>query len=178
MGPGTGRSSAPTLTPADTLADLMGAGRAALGWAQDNPLDAAALAVSPVPVVGDIAGIANDVRHYVNEPETRTVSNALMSLMGLLPFVPSMAGAIGRAGGSFELDYFGQPIRILQNPSTQQQVGFLNRTKYKAARRIVDPETGDTYLWDANDPALHAMVAEQLGIKPGGKTIMDMIGLD
>jgi hypothetical protein len=54
----------------------------------------------------------------------------------------------------------------------------MDRTKYKAARRIVDPETGDTFIWDANDPALHAMVAEQLGIKPGDKTIMDMIGID
>ena len=101
MGPGTGRISAPTLTPADTLADLMGAGRAALGWAQDNPLDAAALAVSPVPVVGDIAGLANDVRHYVTDPESRTWGNAVLTLIGLLPFMPSAAGALrGVAGES------------------------------------------------------------------------------
>jgi hypothetical protein len=97
MGPGTGRSSAPTMTPADTIAALIGAGRSVGEWASDNPIDAAALAVSPVPVVGDIAGLANDVRHYVTDPESRTWGNAILTLIGLLPFVPSAAGAMGRA---------------------------------------------------------------------------------
>jgi hypothetical protein len=84
---------------------------------------------------------------------------------------------VARRSGSFTLDYFGQPVRVLSNPSSQQTNGFLNRTKYKAARRITDPETGDVYLWDAADPALHKMVADQLGIKFDQK-LVDTIGLD
>jgi len=79
--------------------------------------------------------------------------------------------------GSFELDFFDTPVKILQNPTERELKGFLNRTRFKAARRIVDPDTGDTYVWDANDPALHALVAEKLGIDPK-RMQGDMIGLD
>lgn len=77
----------------------------------------------------------------------------------------------------FDLDYFGTPVRILQNPTKMETSGFLNRTKYKAARRIKDPSTGDTYIWDAADPALHQMVAEQLGFAYDPQ-FGDIIGID
>lgn len=80
-----------------------------------------------------------------------------------------------RKFSTFSLDYYGTPVRIMQNPTDLQAAVFMNRTKYKAARRIVDPATGDTFIWDANDPALHAMVAKQLGIAEGK---FDMIGFD
>lgn len=88
------------------------------------------------------------------------------------PAVPTSALA-----GSFTLNYFGKPIRILENPSPKQLQGFLGRTKYKAARRIVDPDTGAVYVWDADNPALHKMVADELGVKYDPKR-SDMIGLD
>ena len=100
-----------------------------------------------------------------------------LGLLGALPFVGMAARAGKRARGAFEMDYFGQPMRIMQNPSPQEAKGFLNRTKYKAARRIVDPDTGDEYIWDAGDPAMHAMVAEKLGIDPK-RMQGDVIGLD
>jgi hypothetical protein len=91
----------------------------------------------------------------------------------------SGAGPTGKksGSGSFELDYYGQPVKILQNPSPERTKGFLNRSKYKAARRIIDPATGDVYIWDAADPALHKLVADQLGIDPA-KMTGDMIGID
>lgn len=79
--------------------------------------------------------------------------------------------------GKFDLDYFGQSVRILQNPSPQQLEGAIGRTKYKAMRRIQD-DTGNTYVWDAADPALHEMVAKELGIDPRTLKISDMIGID
>lgn len=100
-----------------------------------------------------------------------------LALAGALPGVGMVGRAARRGRGAFELDYFGQPVRILENPSPQETKGFLSRTKYKAARRITDPETGDTYIWDAGDPALHELVAEKLGMDP--KRIQgDMIELD
>lgn len=86
----------------------------------------------------------------------------------------ALAMGAGRKG-SFSLDYFGQPVRVLQNPTAQELVGFLNRTKYKAARRLVDEDTGDVFVWDAADPALHQLVAEELGVTP---KVADVIGID
>lgn len=57
-------------------------------WARENPLDATALAATPVPIVGDLAGFANDIRHYVNEPGERRWQNYALTGLGLLPFVP------------------------------------------------------------------------------------------
>lgn len=82
-----------------------------------------------------------------------------------------------RAGGSFRLPYFGKDVKILQNPSPGAVKGFLNRTKYKAARRLVDKQTGDVYIWDANDPALHKLVADELGIDIK-EADADIIGID
>ncbi len=83
-----------------------------------------------------------------------------------------------KARGFTEIDYYGQPLRLLQNPSPQQTKGFLSRTKFKAARRLVDSDTGDVYLWDAGTPALHDLVAKQLGITRNERTIADVIGSD
>ena len=161
-------------------------GRGLLGWAKDNPFDAAAMAVSPVPILGDIAGLANDVRSYAADPETITPSNLGLTAAGMLPFVPSFAGmakGIGRAAerarGSVDVeDYFGNNFRVLQNPSPQETKGFLRRTKHKAARRLVDKETGDVYLWDGDTPALHGYVAEKFGIKITPETIADVLFWD
>jgi hypothetical protein len=70
-------------------------------WAQENPLDAGAIALSPVPIVGDVAGLLNDARHYATDPESRTAGNFALSVLGLLPFVPSAAGTLRKAAGDF-----------------------------------------------------------------------------
>jgi len=72
--------------------DLQRAGKAVVEAVKGmTPLQQAALATTPVPVVGDIAGIAADVEMYATKPEERTGLNYLMSAVGLLPFVPGAA---------------------------------------------------------------------------------------
>lgn len=55
-------------------------------------LDTAAIGLSPVPVIGDVLGLAADASRFVNEPESRTPLNFGLAALGLLPFVPSAAG--------------------------------------------------------------------------------------
>ena len=93
-----------------------------------------------------------------------------------VPLARAAEGAARRARGFTEIDYYGSPQRILQNPTEKEIEGFVGRTKYQAARRIIDPDTGDVYLWDAADPALHQLVAEQLGVRFGKETVADIIG--
>lgn len=78
---------------------------------------------------------------------------------------------------TIDLDYYGNPVQVMQNPTPARLQGFLNKSKYKAARRITDPASGDVYVWDADAPALHALVAERLGLKYDPK-MGDIIGLD
>ena len=79
-------------------------------WAQANPLDAAALGASVIPVVGDIAGFANDMRHMVQKPEERTWTNAGLAAAGLLPGVPPMAGMIrGSNRNRYDIDAGSKP---------------------------------------------------------------------
>ena len=60
-------------------------------------LDTLALGTAPVPVAGDIAGLAADVNRMVQNPEERTLGNAALAGLGLLPFVPSF-GTVKRVG--------------------------------------------------------------------------------
>jgi hypothetical protein len=94
---------------------------------------------------------------------------------------PKPANAVGVFGGrlprnGMEIDYFGTPVQIVHNPSSQQLKGLIGKTKYKAVRRIKDNE-GNVYVWDASDPALHDLVAESLGIAKGSFS-GDMLGID
>ena len=121
-----------------------------------------------MPMAGTIAGVGKS-------------AGRIKAAVGDLPMdeASRMARAqpTGRASSKFELDYYGSPVQILQNPSRDRLAGFLQRTKYKAARRIVDPDSGDVYIWDAGDPAMHQLVAERLGIRVDPSTF-DILGLD
>lgn len=93
---------------------------------------------------------------------------------------PRGAVAMGAGRGAFDLEiYPGHPVKVLRNPSAQEAAGFIRRTPYKAARVLEDPETGDTFIWDATNAALHSQVARQLGIPfdpsgPGAGKILVM----
>ena len=62
-------------------------------------LNAASLATAPVPVLGDIAGLAADARMYQMRPEERTMGNYALSALGVLPFVPSVSAVKTAAKG-------------------------------------------------------------------------------
>lgn len=53
-------------------------------------LDATALATAPVPVVGDVAGLAADAKRMYDNPAERTAANFGLAGLGLIPFIPSM----------------------------------------------------------------------------------------
>lgn len=56
-------------------------------------LDNAAMATSPVPIVGDVLGLAADANRLYNEPESRTPLNFGLAALGLIPFVPPLVSA-------------------------------------------------------------------------------------
>jgi len=61
-------------------------------WNNMNLLEKAALVTAPVPVVGDITGLASDAYMYATKPEERNLLNYGLSMAGLLPFVPAPSG--------------------------------------------------------------------------------------
>lgn len=70
--------------------------------------DITALALSPVPIVGDVAGIVNDARNYAQGREELTPSNAALSALGVVPILPSPAQVkriVRRAPESLEQSY-------------------------------------------------------------------------
>jgi hypothetical protein len=53
-------------------------------------LDLGAGLLGMVPGIGDAMGLAADVHRYSTEPESRSMGNYGLSLLGLLPFMPGM----------------------------------------------------------------------------------------
>jgi hypothetical protein len=139
-------------------------------------LDAMALAVSPVPVVGDAIGFANDVRHFVTEPESRTPGNYALSLAGLAPWVPPMAGIVRQAKklgmelSPAEVYDFKRPtwygkgqdtMSVFRNPTKDQVNKSLKEGKYMRVLR--NKENNDIYAWPGEE-GLHADIAKQLDL--------------
>ena len=77
-----------------------------------DAMQAMGLLASPIPVVGDVAGLLGDAAMYAAKPEERTVGNAAMTLLGALPFVPSVAGKAKKAAQL--LDDSGAPMRLFR----------------------------------------------------------------
>lgn len=67
----------------------------------DAPLEANAMMAAPIPVLGDVLGLAADAKMYATEPESRTLANFGLTAAGVLPFVPAAAAVrgIADAGG-------------------------------------------------------------------------------
>ena len=85
-----------------------------------DAMQAVGLLASPLPVVGDVAGLLGDAAMYAAKPEERTMGNAAMTLLGALPFVPSAAGQVGKKVGKEAgkladiLDDSGAPMRLFR----------------------------------------------------------------
>lgn len=123
------------------------------------------------------ATLPGDVYAGRVDPNSDEGLDRAADLAGMMTGVGGTGSPSGALRAGFKLDYFGTPVQIMEDLSPQQMAGFLSRTKYKAARRIVDPDTGKIYAWDAADPALHKLVAEKLGIRFDPQRA-DVIGLD
>jgi hypothetical protein len=87
------------------------------------------LLASPIPVVGDVAGLLGDAAMYAAKPEERTMGNFAMTALGALPFVPSVAGAANRAGLTKGFSSKGLLDRDLYHGSNQI-IDRLNPNKY------------------------------------------------
>lgn len=55
-----------------------------------------------VPGAGDLIGLGGDIQMYLNDPSSRTLGNAGMTALGILPFVPSVASSIKRVDDALE----------------------------------------------------------------------------
>ena len=95
-------------------------------------LDLAALATTPVPVVGDVAGLAADGYRFATDPSSRTWGNAGWASLGLIPFVPSM-GAMTRSMPSRSIDEVVSELQALaERLGVDMHVGGskLSESKY------------------------------------------------
>ena len=103
-----------------SLADLIRMGKQYIGDAMpggalnqevtgQSVLDGVATALTPVPLVGDVAGLAADAYRYKTDPESRTPLNYGLSALGALPFIPSMTAWHGSPHkfDKFSLDKIG-----------------------------------------------------------------------
>ena len=66
-------------------------------WKDMTLLEKTALAANPIPIAGDIAGIAADAEMYATKPEERNLINYAMTLAGVLPGIPA-ASVLKKAG--------------------------------------------------------------------------------
>lgn len=67
-------------------------------WAKENPGQAALTAggFAPSPV-GDVLGVAGDVKHYIENPEDATWGNIAMTGASLIPGIPAVAATVSEA---------------------------------------------------------------------------------
>lgn len=100
-------------------------------------LDATALATAPVPVVGDVAGLAADAKRMYDNPAERTPMNIGLSALGLLPFIPGAtvfhgtphlfnkfdSSKIGTGEGN---QTYGYGLYLAENPSVAKEYSKLD----------------------------------------------------
>lgn len=98
-------------------------------WGGMSPLDKAALATAPVPVIGDIAGLMADADMYINDPESRTLLNAGLSAAGLIPFVPALTVAKRTAKAADEALDMSQAARMQRAADQNFKGGFYRGGK-------------------------------------------------
>lgn len=73
-------------------------------WGNMNLLERAALATAPIPILGDVTGLASDAYMYATKPEERTPFNVGMSILGMLPLVPAKS-IVGVADDAIDAGY-------------------------------------------------------------------------
>ena len=112
---------------------------------QMSPLDAAALITSPVPVVGDVTGLAADVDMYMRDPESRNIPNYILSAAGVVPFVPA-ASQIRKGIKA----YHGTPHNMPR------------------AQRYINKETGKNYVVELDNPVHMKIVSDTSLYEPVG----------
>lgn len=103
---------------------------------RQETLDALAMSTFPIPVVGDVAGLAADANRLYQNPQERTPFNYGMMGLGMLPFVPGSSWYHGTRGAV--------------NPAN---VGNISKAGSSAKG-----------MWLTNDPVLASKYAETAGL--------------
>ncbi len=111
-------------------------------------LDATALATAPVPVVGDVAGLAADAKRMYDNPEERTPMNVGLSALGLLPFVP--AAGVVRNVGSMGFDPRFDP-RVKEQEKLRSLVTDVAESKAVAPQMSITDLVGRPFITSMSD---------------------------
>ncbi len=141
--------------------------------------DAAALALSPVPLVGDAAGVLNDVRNFVTGREEATPGNVVMSVLGVIPGIPSVSDVkrivrpAGLGKGSKYVEWEKEFLK--NNPEVDRNnippEGKIAAEKATRAWRgsdgIIREELDDSSLRMRTD---HLFKQDQFGVVPGTRS--------
>lgn len=90
-----------------------------------DAMQSVGLLASPIPIVGDVAGLLGDAAMYAAKPEERTVGNAAMTLLGALPFVPSMAGKMGAISNALRAKYPKVDFSLIEPASGPLTLGKI-----------------------------------------------------
>jgi hypothetical protein len=109
-------------------------------WGNMNLLERAALATAPIPILGDVTGLASDAYMYATKPEERNLLNYGLSLSGLLPFVPAPSAL--RANKNLLED----PMQPITSPEQVKQIpGGTGRVlQTQKAGTVIDSPAGVT----------------------------------
>ena len=127
---------------------------------QMSPLDAAALITSPVPVVGDVTGLAADVDMYMRDPESRNIPNYILSAAGVVPFVPAASqirkGIKAYHGSPHSFDRFSTEYIGTGEGAQEFGYGLYFAENEKVAKWYQDQLTAN------KDVGLHAGLNDEL----------------
>lgn len=63
-------------------------------------LDGAAMATSPVPILGDLLGLGADGYRFATDPTSRNMLNYGLAALGALPMIPAMSMGLGKLAQS------------------------------------------------------------------------------
>jgi len=94
-------------------------------------MDMLAMGTMTVPVVGDVAGLGADALRMYQNPEERTMGNAALAGLGLLPFVPPM-GATKMLKGASRQAAVDTPSGYL--PNTTSNPNPMVGTRFSATQ--------------------------------------------
>lgn len=160
-----------------------------LGSFQGGPqglLDALALTTTPVPVVGDVAGLAADAYRFATDPESRTPGNAAWAALGLMPFVPALS-TVGKAADALDMSQEARMARAkeqgfdVETPvyhGTDQVVNKFNpgrasraeQANFRSVHMAEDPEFANLYASKPGGNVTKAFIAKD-GVIDGTKLI-------
>jgi hypothetical protein len=111
-------------------------------------LQSMGLLTAPFPVLGDAVGLLGDAAMYASKPEERTWGNAALTALGVLPFVPSVAGKVAK--GKKAVDLSPMPQVAERYPALSPGVP------------TVDPKTGKAFIQKVLSPEAEAVQIRRL----------------